>query len=347
MSEKIKKGRAVLLEMPPKTAQSRERVAVLRRNGLGDLICAFPLILYLQKKRGVAVTLFVEQRNAPLIPYLPPVEQVVILPSRGHKYWNLLKAAWPYRGQFSEAISAKTSPMKLSNWFLFCLGAQKRIAYVGDKSWRQLINAPIPYDPEVASTLHQALKGLNLVAPELNEVPEEFFPTLSIPDRIRERYPDPCSLKGPLLLLSATTTKLASRFHPDRYARLLNRLHRFSPFSVLIIGQKQDRERAHEMTTGLQMEHAVHFPRDFDEFMVLLDQADLFFVGDGGVAHIGSALGKHAVVLFGETNPREWKPLSHKVETFYHPDHVDHLDDEEIFRILKQKLSEVKDGRDN
>jgi hypothetical protein len=44
------------------------------------------------------------------------------------------------------------------------------------------------------------------------------------------------------------------------------------------------------------------------------------------------------VALFGETNPVEWRPLSTKVEVFYHPLHVDRLSDEAIFEALKRKL---------
>ena len=325
-----------------------EKIAVVRRNGLGDLLCAYPLILYLQKKWGASVTLFVDQRNAPLIPYLPPVEEVAIFPAKGFKYGNMLRMAWRYRKRFATAISAKTSPMKLMNFFLFCLGAEKRIAYV-DQTWSKLfINHPLPYDPEIAKTQHQALKGLKIVEPALQEVPEEFYPKLHVPQVIRERYPVPKDLNRPVVLVSATTTRPASRFDPARYAPLLNRLHKLFPFSVLITGQKNDRVRAEAIAAGLHMEHHVHFPRNFDEFMILLDASDLFFVGDGGVAHIGAALGKRGVVLYGETNPVEWSPLSKRMKTFYHPEHVNYLNDEAIFQALNENINKVRDcGRDN
>ncbi len=323
-------------------------IAIVRRNGLGDLLCAYPLILYLQKNKGASVTLFVDQRNAPLIPYLPPVQHVAVFPAKGFKYGNMLRMALRYWKRFDVAISAKTSPMKLMNFFLFCLGARERIAYV-DKSWSSfLINHPHIYDPVLAKKEHQALKGLHLVDPTLNEVPEAFYPTLHIPQAIRDRYPLPYNFLNPVVLVSATTTNPASRLNADRYRALLNRLYAHCTFSVLITGQKSDCERAEAIAAGLQMEHYVHFPRNFDEFMVLLDATDVFFVGDGGVAHIGAALGKAVVVLFGETNPVEWSPLSKRVKTFSHPEHVDHLDDEAIFQALKSQLQKVEDcGRDN
>src|ERR1700733_3395601 len=155
------------------------KIAIVRRNGLGDLLCAYPLILYLQNKmQGASITLFIDRRNAPLIPYLPPVDEFVVFPAKGNKYWNLFCMGRRYRKKFDLAISAKTSPMKLNNLFLYWLKAKERIAYV-DKSWHSLlINRPLPFDPIVTRTMHQALKGLKTIAPELEEVPKKFYPTL-------------------------------------------------------------------------------------------------------------------------------------------------------------------------
>ncbi len=75
--------------------------------------------------------------------------------------------------------------------------------------------------------------------------------------------------------------------------------------------------------------------------MVTLESADLFFVGDGGVAHIGAALEKDVVALYGQTRPEEWHPLSPKVEICHHPHHVNNLCDEAILVALKRKIGEV------
>jgi len=317
-----------------------EKIAIIRRNGFGDLLCAFPLILYLQKyKPETEITLFVDARNAPLIPYLPPVDKVVVLPAKGNKYLNLWRTARRFRKRFDTAYSAKTSPMKLMNFFLYWLKAKKRVAYV-DGSWHsRLINHPLPFNSVKSKRMHQALKGLKMVAPEFEVVPEELYPTLTIPSGKK-----PITLPSPIVLVSATTTNPASRLDVDRYANILNRLHAEGPVSVLIIGQQQDERRANALRSRLQPPHVVHFPRSFEEFMLFLNAADFYFVGDGGVAHIGAALGKQAVVLYGEINPIEWRPLSKKMETFYHPTHVDHLNEETIIQALKRIRNS---GRDN
>lgn len=321
-----------------------DKVAIIRRNGLGDLLAAYPLILYLRKMHPhAAITLFVDARNAPLIPFLPPVEEVVIFPPKGNKYWNAFRTALRFRGKYDLALSAKTSPMKLMNYFLFWLKAKNRVAYV-DKSWHsRLINQPLVHDEAAGKGVHQALKTLRMLNPHLSAVPEEFYPRLSLPSDLKNKYrSELLPFEGKIVVLaSASTTRLASRFPVERYADLLNRLASEIPFHLIITGQPQDAERAKALAQRIEGSHSMHFPRSFDEFMVLLNASDLYFVGDGGVAHIGAGLGKKAVVLFGETNPLEWAPLSKEVQTFYHPKHVGELSDEPIYEALKRKLEEV------
>jgi len=317
-----------------------KKIAIIRRNGLGDLLCAFPLISYIQKHEPEShITLFVDRRNAPLLPYLPPVDRVVVLPAKGNKYLNLWRTARKHRKEFDSVYCTKTSPMKLMNFFLYWLKAKKQVAYV-DESWHsRLVNHPLPFDLEKARNMHQALKGLQMVAPELEDVPEEFYPTLTIPSDEK-----PVSLSSPIVLACATTKRFENCLDVDRYATLFNRLHAERPISVLIIGQPQDKERAQAISERLKTPHVVHFPRNFEEFMLFLDAAEFYLVGDGGVGHIGAALGKKGVVLYGGTTPTEWRPLSNKMETFFHPTHVDHLNDEAIFQALKRKINS---GRDN
>ncbi len=301
-------------------------------------MCAFPLVRYFQVyEPETKITLFVDRHNASLIPYLPSVGRVIVLPSRGNKLFNMWRVARRFRHQFKCAYSAKTSPMKLMNVFLYLLKAEERFAYV-DASWdSRLVNRP--YHLDTSRLMHQALKSLKLVEPDCEEVPEVLYPVLTVPKTKR-----PFSFSSPTVLVSATTTRAASRLDTNRYAALLNRLHAERAISVLIVSQPKDAQRAHALAAQLNMDYLVHFTRNFEEFMVFLDATDYYFVEDGGVAHIGAALGKKAVVLYGETNPVEWAPLSKEVTTLYHPVHVNHLNDEQIFAALKRMRDS---GRDN
>lgn len=311
------------------------KIAIIRRNGFGDLLCTYPLVLYLKKYfPSTEISLFAEERNAPLLPYLDNIDHKIILPSSGNKYLHLAKAALQYRKErYDMAISAKTSPMKLMNIFLFALGAKQRVAPVAGGWHSRLINVPIAFDEKESKKIHQALKALRTVEPTYQEVPEEFFPRIKLKSRSFEHH-----LQGPLLLMSASTTRPTSRFDPFRYSEVINRVYEKVPFNVLLMGQKGSEVRAQAIAQGLKVPHILHFPRTFDEFMVWLNMSDFLFVGDGGIAHLAAALGKSQVVLFGETNPIEWAPLSHKARVFYDPQHVNRLKDEALEKAVTEMI---------
>ncbi len=325
-----------------------KKIAIIRRNGLGDLLCTLPLINYLQKQQS-DITLFIDERNSSLLPYLPPLGKVVILPVSGNKYVNHIKAALRHRWTgFDLALSAKTSPMKLVNVFLFALGAKKRIAYVNKEWHSRFINAPILFNHKESKRKHQALKVLQMVAPDLLEVPKEFYPKVIVPQNVMERHFDLIPKNLPILLLSASTTRSSNRFDEARYAAIVNQLYKeYGPFHVIVLGQPKDSLRAQALVSELRMPYLLHFPRNFEEFMVLMKASDLFFVGDGGIGHVSAALGKKGVVLFGETNPVEWAPLGEGVSTLYDPIHVNRIKDEKLLVILRSKLQEVINGREN
>lgn len=312
-----------------------KKIAIVRRNGLGDLMCTVPTLLYLQKGWPEAqITLFVDETNAGLMPYLPSIHEVVVFKQEAHKYLDVLGTAWKYRSErFDIALSAKTSPMRLMNLFLFALGAKERRAYV-ERTWSaHFVNAPTPYVAGQTRLRHQALQVLQLIAPHLQAVPEELFPKI---------VPAPRHEGVVRVLLSASTTNDANRLDVSKYAQIVNHLAEEGiPFHVHVLSLEGDRLRAMALAHELQCPYTLHFPQRFQEFMGVIEQTDLIFCGDGGIGHIGAAMGKRVVVLFGETLPLQWAPLGPHVTTLYDCSHVNRLADEKIEEILRHQLHEV------
>lgn len=319
------------------------KVAIVRRNGLGDLLLTMPL-LHVLKNEETSIMLFVDERNAPLLPYLPQIfDKHAIIPKKGNKYLNLLKIAFKYRKEkFDIAISAKTSPMKFMNFFLFALGGKRRIAFV-DQKWSSIfINEKIVFNEKESNETHQALKVLKLIGHETLD--ESHFPLIYIKDELKEKYPSPCK-EGPIVLMSATTTNPLSRIDPFKYASAINRLGKEFSFSLLLLGEKKDEKRLKSISENLTVPHVMHCPQNFEEFMTLQSYCDLFFLPDGGMAHIGAGLKKKQVVLFGSTLPSLWAPLSKDATILFHKDHVDQIRDEDIDKALRSQFCGVMRGR--
>lgn len=321
-------------------------IAVIRRNGLGDLLCTVPLLQYIHLSiPHASTTLFVDKRNAPLIPYLSYFENIVIFPG-GNKYFSTLKTAWKFRSKrFDLAISAKTSPMKLMNIFLYTLGASNRTALVDD-SWHScLINQKIYHNPKT-SLLHQALKSLHLVNPALDKIPQKLYPTIKTSTlidkhRIYEKFLPPKFNENhsPLILISTSYNRPFSNPTEEIYLPTLNSLHKKQPLRVIISHLPKDTEHAQKLSSRLLCPSFPISTKNFSQFLSLIAASDLIFIGDGGTMHLAAALNKPQVTLFGQTRIEEWSPLSDRAICFYHPLHVRYIDKAKIIKALHHQIN--------
>lgn len=312
------------------------KIAIIRRNGFGDLVCTIPLIRHFQKQYpDCEITLFVDERNASLAKYIPGLKEIVVIPKKGNKYLHLLKLAIKYYQYFDTIISAKTSPMKIINFFLFCTQAKERYAYV-DQSWHScLINRPKKYEEGTAHQQHQALKALQLADPNYTEIPDELYPKVIVPKSEKIHF------HNTSLVISASTTGEASRLPEKGYAEIINQLAENFSFEVHITSLPQDLERAKQLQSLINTEAQIHTPSDFDDFISLINMCDLVFAGDGGIAHIAAALNKDSVFLYGGVSPDKWGPLGKNTDTYFAPDHVKNISKELIIESLRKKLKKL------
>jgi ADP-heptose:LPS heptosyltransferase len=305
-----------------------QRIAIVRRNGLGDLLCGMPLV-HLCKERfpRAEVVLFIDTRGAPLAPYLREVDRVVIIPETTNKYLGIGKVLWSLRReQFDLAISTKPMPMKLMNFFLYGLRAQYRVATV-DAAWHsRWINLPVPF--KRGCEKHQAVKCLNLLDPALDTVPEKWHPSLQI-------GPIDLKLPSPTLFVSVTNNRIGSTLDLEKYSRVLEGL----PWSVVINCEPKDQEKAERLGRQLRSSYRVVPTQNFADFMTLLASVDAAFVGDGGVMHLAAALDRPQLVLFGGTKMSEWAPLSSRAVCLADPENVNFIPEEKIYDELR-KLSQ-------
>ncbi|MBS0626501.1 MAG: glycosyltransferase family 9 protein [Verrucomicrobia bacterium] len=310
---------------------SIRNIAIFRRNGLGDVLCSIPLALRCKEMMPKAkVHLFIEQGVSCLIPYLQGPDKIIPIPPNKNKYFEIAHLAWNYRKtSFDLALSAKTTPMKLMNGSLFAIGAKYRAAYV-DQSWHsKLVNRPRPFSQQ--KTVHQALRSIHLIDPEMETLPPRLYPTLKPPTK-KKLFPQKT------LLLSVSNNRVGSTLPIDRTAAILNTLATKHSFAVAVSGMPKDLSKAWELASLLSMQKGIFSTESFDDFMSLLYSADAIFVGDGGIAHLSAGFQKPSVLLFGGTKVWEWGPLSEKAIVLSTPHHVADIPQAEILNALETIL---------
>lgn len=299
-----------------------KKIAVIRRNGYGDLICTAPLIACLEERYpGAEITLFVGEHNKALVPYLFPKHKYVVIPP-GNKYWQVAKTALK-QSSFDIVIAAKPSPMKLNNVFLALLKAKEKMAVTLGKGWHErFIKTKRVYQNEG----HQALRSLKILDPSITSIPPSWFPKCVA-------RPFPLSLPRPILFFSLINNRPGSQLTLERFAAIANRIYRERPFSV-VLSCKEPVLFCHRLEMPAE---AITTP-SFDAFLSLLAGVDAVLTGDGGSCHLAAAIGKPQVALYATTPLEQWSPLSEKASCLFHMTDVNQIDPVLIEQALKKAL---------
>lgn len=331
--------------------ESIKKIAIVRRNGLGDLLCAMPLVHHCRKLMPEAsITLFVDARCAPLLPYLQGYDEAIVFHKRIiNRYIGALWTALKHRNrQFDLVVSAKTVPMKLINFILWTLNGDQRMAVV-DESWHScFINCKVPQNVVSDFSVHQAVSSLRILSPEINAIPLEYHPRLVISQQVA---PPPCIARlklfqrdvakdseVPLLMISVTNNREASFLGLEGYEAILNKIAHTKKFQVVVSCEEKDNELAEKLIKKLKMPAIVISTKTLDEFLHLLNAVDVIFVGDGGIMHMAAALNKRQLVLFGSTRLEQWRPLSSQAICLHHPTDVKNIDQGSILQALSTLL---------
>jgi heptosyltransferase-2 len=111
----------------------------------------------------------------------------------------------------------------------------------------------------------------------------------------------------------------AKRWPAEAYAALADRLIDTNR-QVLLIGSKDEAAVSQEVTSRMRNRPIVLTGKtSLDQITAVLAAVDLIVTNDTGPAHIGAALGRPTIVIFGPTNPLTTRPFSPAAEILRHP----------------------------
>lgn len=111
----------------------------------------------------------------------------------------------------------------------------------------------------------------------------------------------------------------AKRWPAEAYAALADKLIE-SNRQVLLIGSKDEADVSQDVTSRMRNRPIVLTGKtNLDQITAVLSAVDLIVTNDTGPAHIGAALGRPTIVIFGPTNPLTTRPFSPVAEILRHP----------------------------
>lgn len=309
-------------------AELIKRVVVRGTNWVGDSVMTVPALRALRRVLPDAnITLAIRPGARGIFSEADFIDDVLVYDRKGPlsvipqiREWKRRK--FDLAVLFQNAFEAALIP--------FLAGVPLRLGYATE-SRQALLSHPLAL-PDWRSSRHEVFYYLYVVT-ALEQI---LFGTSSIceadPDasiRISEnRRVEATDLlyahgvrEGELVvaLCPGSINSRAKRWPAEAYAALADRLID-SNRQVLLIGSKDEADVSQDVMSRMRNRPVVLTGKtSLDQITAVLSAVDLIVTNDTGPAHIGAALGRPTIVIFGPTNPLTTRPFSPVAEILGHP----------------------------
>ncbi len=309
-----------------------QKVVIIRLSSIGDVVHALPVSSALkQSYPHLELTWIVEDMSADVVLGNPFLSDVIVIPRARWKsgrtsslfvwreYINFL--ADLRRRKFDLSIDlhgrAKSGVIAAAG------GAPYRVGWKRLREGSQLISH------ETGANLagkHRVEWYLNVVKALGAETAKVDFPLVIAPaaieeaGRLLEQYNIPNT--AGIAIINPAAGDQERRWSAEGYAQLIERLfNRWGLISILI-GSKKDVELCERILNRVQFLHNLSVndsaavqpcinlagKTDLKTLAALIDRSRVQICSDTGSAHIGAALGRPTVALFGRTDPAHAGP---------------------------------------
>ncbi len=270
--------------------RSDVRILIVRAGALGDVLLLRPA---LQALRGAGHS----------VSLVAPATSLALLAGE-------LEAVIPWEGRAIAEILAPAQSVPRSA----LVDHDLAVAFTRSADLVSALERFLPVrsrDPLPASGVHAARWALDAVADLI--AGDLVLQPITVTPEARDRAQPLLARLGPEFLAihpgSGSPTKSWPR---ERYRALADRLTATTE-RFLVVEGPADRQAA----STFDDEPRAVFARclDLPALGALLSRARLLIGNDSGVAHLAAAFGAQCLVLFGPTDPREWRPIGPRVHT--------------------------------
>lgn len=308
-----------------------ERILVIRRDNIGDLVCTTPLFTALRSHfPGARVDALVNSYNQPVLAGNPEVDRVYAYTKAKHReegenllqvYWRRLRLLWTLRRErYDLAILANDGDtpraLKLARWiaprhiagFIECGKALAGIDLAIECS-----DVPM-HASEIAFRLLAPL-GIEGVPPPLR-----LYPDIGLLHGAQARLSSAAWYRpeSPMVAVHISARKIPQRWPIERYAELMRRLHAARGVQFLLFWAPGDENNplhpGDDRKADALLRSVADLPvlpcptQKLEELIAGIAVGDAMICSDGGAMHIAAGLGKPILCFFGNSDAVRWRP---------------------------------------
>jgi len=286
-----------------------QRVLLVRLRSIGDTVLATPSLFALKRfQPNVKVDILVEDWVAPLLDNHPHVDNVVVLERGG--FMTRARVARELRAASYDVVY-NLHGGTTATFLTRATGARYRVGFK-TYQYAQLHNhqAPSPLllwgQPKTHSVEQQlALLGWTGV-PVTDRPRTQLGISTQASEKIHHLLAQAGLTQQKLALIHPAAAFATKQWATENFARVAEFVseHGFAPVAIAAPNEKALLEKlCSEASVKITT-----FELSLPEVTALAARSQLFVGNDSGIAHIASAVGTPAVVIFGSSNIAHWRP---------------------------------------
>lgn len=293
------------------------RTLVISPNWIGDAVMAQPLLRRLKELHPERpIDVLAPTWVAPVWHAMREVDEVIESPFKhGALQWKERKAfakMLKARGYADSYVLPNTLKFALIPWLA---GIKRRVGYKGEMRYG-LVNvmhhddkaAPRPMAQFYAALADAPVRRL----PRPEKLPQ---PDMVVAPGQREAAAARLQLQLPpgayVAFAPGAEFGPAKRWPAAYFAELAQTIRAHRPeLQVLLLGSPKDRAVCDEITAIVPEAHNLAGTTSLSEAVALISGAAAVVTNDSGLMHIGAALGRPVVAMYGPTDPRQTPPLT-------------------------------------
>jgi ADP-heptose:LPS heptosyltransferase len=324
-------------------------ILVVRRNGIGDMICALPVIRALKKAHPQArLTVLADSANAPVARSCEAVDEVLVFPLRPRLFpgrtWQAWRVARDLRKRgFDLAVGVSGSFSRLLAQIIYGTGAGIRAGTLSPERAAE----PFYYSHyrvrHDGSRTHQIITGVEILKSMGTECDPDAI-RLTLPpaeiERAREWVRSHFPGGKPVVWLHLTNRRPESRWSPTHFKNLAFRLIQKTDADIVLGRSVGDPNFSPSLFESLSHDRVAWFENEsFVKFAAALGQSKVVVCGDGGVMHLAAALQTKVVALFSATEPEIWRPWGNEHIVLRNGNDVSTITVDHVFDAVVKGLS--------
>jgi len=288
-----------------------KNILVIRRNNIGDMVCALPLLKTLRKEFPQAhITVLADSTNSIIIKNASYIDSLIVnrkgIGIFRNKYLNLWRLFRQNKVKFDLCIAIKAGFSSTSALLSLLSGARIRMGCIPDK-WHPLqhcYNLPLKaqenwHPLHIKDIFVEMIKPLGIEDPARDisfEIPQESR------KRVRKFFDVNNLLAADnIVVFNISNNRPDTLWPAERYKETAELISKEYNTVFIITSVPADKETA--LTLSKEINNALYFDEvdKIIDFSALVAEAGILICGEGGSMHIGASVNTPTISLWGGT----------------------------------------------